>query len=185
MFKSRTAVFFLLLLSSGITVSSQGAESYVKKDVMDCDGIKVELVSSCQKDTVEVSQSHGGLPVCTDQVININGIENRRKIDKLSQLTDSGRKVKSLSNVVVSMACIKGSKESVVSIGGFGGCGSCPEWHGYYSKEGKLIYHVFSNSYKLFDTSGSYEDLLGKYGIKERDLVDESRFAQKVEYDTP
>jgi len=43
----------------------------------------------------------------------------------------------------------------------------------------------FSNSYKLFDTSGSYEDLLNKYGVKERDLVDESRFVQKVEYDNP
>ncbi|MGF6397722.1 hypothetical protein ABH905_001388 [Pseudomonas frederiksbergensis] len=185
MFKGRVIFFLLLSLSSGIAVSSPGTESYVKKDVMDCDGVKVELVSSCQKDTVEISQAHGGLPVCTDQVIKINGKESRRKIDKVSQLTDAGRSVKSLSNVVVSMACIKGSKGSVVSIGGFGGCGSCPEWHGYYSKEGELIYYSFSNSYRSFGSSGSFDDLINKYGIKDRDLIDESRFAQEVIYDNP
>jgi hypothetical protein len=185
MFGNKMVCFVLFFLSPGLAVSSPGVESYVKKDVIDCDGIKVGLVSYCQKDTVEISQTHGGLPVCTDQVIKANDKESRRKIDKVSQLTSSGRKVKSLSNVVVSMACIKGSKGSVVSIGGYGGCGSCPEWHGYYSKDGALVYYNFSNSYRSFGSSGSFDDLINRYGINEKDLVDEGRFAQKVIYDNP
>jgi len=185
MFSNKVVYFFLLFLSPGLAVSSPGVESYIKKDVMNCDGVKVELVSHCLKDTVEISQTHGGLPVCTDQFIKINGKENRRKIDKVSQLTSSGGNIKSLSNVVVSMACLKASKGSVVSIGGYGGCGSCPEWHGYYSKDGELVYYNFSNSYRSFGSSGSFDDLTSRYGIKEKDLIDEGHFSQKVIYDNP
>ncbi|SDY62923.1 hypothetical protein [Pseudomonas sp. NFIX28] len=185
MFNNKVICFFLYFLLSGSAVSSPDFESYIKKDVMSCDGVKVELVSHCLKDTVEISQAHGGLPVCTDQVININGKKNRRKIDKISQLTSSGENVESLSNVVVSMACLKGNKGGVVSIGGYGGCGSCPEWHGYYSKDGELVYYNFSNSYRSFGSSGSFDDLISQYGIKEKDLIDEGRFAQKVIYDNP
>ncbi|WP_414894550.1 hypothetical protein [Pseudomonas sp. IT-232MI5] len=107
-------------------------------------------------------------PVCTDQIIKINGQENRRKVDKISQLTSNGSTVKILSNVVVSMACIKGSKGSLISIGGYGGCGACPEWHGYYSLDGKLVNYVYSNSFRSFGSLGTRDDLIDKYGVSKK-----------------
>jgi hypothetical protein len=177
-FCSLTLFFCLPVMAA----SSDETASYSKSDILDCDGVRVELVSVCQEDTVEKSQTHAGLPVCTDQIININGQEKRRDIKKISQLTTSGKTVKSLSNVVVSMACIKGSKGALVSIGGYGGCGACPEWHGYYSTGGELVNYVYSNSVRSFGSLGSREDLINKYGVNKRDLVDEGAFVKKITY---
>lgn len=173
------AAFFC---ASAIAASAQNSSLPEKIDILECDGSKVELVSTCQNDTVAKSEDHSGLPVCTDQIIKINGQENRRKIEKISQLTSSGSTVKILSNVVVSMACVKGSKGSLISIGGYGGCGACPEWHGYYSLDGKLVNYVYSNSFRSFGSLGTRDDLINKYGVSKRDLVDESSFAKKITY---
>ncbi|MCB2250740.1 hypothetical protein KTQ74_02445 [Pseudomonas chlororaphis] len=113
------AACFVLLFCLPVMAASPGAASYTKTDILDCDGAKIELVSICQNDAVERSQEHAGLPVCTDQIIKISGQENRRDIKKVSQRTTTGNVTEILSNVVVSMACIKGSKGSLVSIGGY------------------------------------------------------------------
>ncbi|QHC93072.1 hypothetical protein [Pseudomonas chlororaphis] len=168
-----------------VAAASSDAASYTRTDVLNCDGAKIELVSICQNDAVEQSQEHSGLPVCTDQMLKINGQEKRREIKKVSQLTTTGKTTKMLSNVVVSMACIKGSKGSLVSIGGYGGCGACPEWHGYYSMDGKLVNYVYSNSFRSFGSLGSRDELIEKFGVSKRDLVDESAFVQRVEYERP
>lgn len=181
----RYAACFVLLFCLPVMAASPGAASYTKTDILDCDGAKIELVSICQNDAVERSQEHAGLPVCTDQIIKISGQENRRDIKKVSQRTTTGNVTEILSNVVVSMACIKGSKGSLVSIGGYGGCGACPEWHGYYSMEGKLVNYVYSNSFRSFGSLGSRDELIEKFGVSKRDLVDESAFVQKVKYERP
>ncbi|MDN3218812.1 hypothetical protein [Pseudomonas nunensis] len=182
----RSIIWLALLVCLPVmAASSPDGTAIIKRDILDCDGAKVELISSCQNETVDSSQDHAGLPVCTDQVIKINGKENRRNIEKISQLTSAGKNVKMLSNVVVSMACIKGSKGSLVSIGGYGGCGACPEWHGYYSLEGKLVNYVYSNSVRSFGSLGSRDDLISNYGVKKRDLVDESSLSQKITYGNP
>ncbi|WP_259740044.1 hypothetical protein [Pseudomonas brassicacearum] len=183
--RKNIACLTLFFCLPAMAASSSDTASYTKTDVLDCEGTKIELVSNCQRDTVDVSQDHAGLPVCTDQIIKINGKENRRKIEKLSQLTTSGKNVKVLSNVVVSMACIKGSKGNLVFIGGYGGCGICPEWRGYYSMDGKLVNYVYSDSFRSFGSLGSREDLINKYGVKKRDLVDGSYLEQKVIYANP
>ncbi|BAV78197.1 hypothetical protein PCAU_5988 [Pseudomonas chlororaphis subsp. aurantiaca] len=179
------AAFVVLLLCLPVMAASPGAASYTKTDILDCDGARIELVSICLNDALERSQEHVGLPVCTDQIIKINGQENRREIKKVSQRTTNGKSTKMLSNVVVSMACIKGSKGSLVSIGGYSGCGACPEWHGYYSMDGKLVNYVYSNSFRSFGSLGSRDELIEKFGVSKRDLVDESAFVQKVEYERP
>lgn len=100
-------------------------------DVMQCGGVEVVLVSSCRSVTVQDTETHV-IPVCSDQTINIGGKVLRRDIGKVLQRTSDGAKTKMLNNVVVAMDCVTGSKGSLVSIGGYGGCGACPEWHGYY-----------------------------------------------------
>lgn len=140
--KKYLAGFVTFFCVSAMAVSAPNSSLSEKIDILECDGSKVELVSICQSETVAKSEDHSGLPVCIDQIIKINGQENRREIEKVSQLTSNGSTVKILSNVVVSMACIKGSKGSLISIGGYGGCGACPEWHGYYSVDGKLVNYV-------------------------------------------
>ncbi|AZD76450.1 hypothetical protein [Pseudomonas chlororaphis] len=182
----RKLAFLMLVFCFPVMASPSSSDGvYIKHDVLACGDTEVELVSECLNDAVESSQTHAGLPVCTDQVFKINGKENRRDIKKVSQLMTSGKHVNMLSNVVVSMACVKGSKGNLVSIGGYGGCGACPEWHGYYSMDGKLVNYTFSNSFRSFGSLGSRDELIEKFGVSKRDLVDESAFAQKVKYDKP
>ncbi|WDH22757.1 hypothetical protein [Pseudomonas chlororaphis] len=187
MFIVEKKIAFLAMIFCLPAMAAPSSEdgSYIKHDVLDCGDAKVELVSKCLSESVESGQAQAGLPICTDQVIKINGKENRRDIKKISQLTTSGKNVKMLSNVVVSMACIKGSKGTLVSIGGYGGCGACPEWHGYYSMDGKLVNYVYSNSFRSFGSLGSRDELIEKFGVSKRDLVDESAFVQKVKYEKP
>ncbi|WP_339525948.1 hypothetical protein [Pseudomonas sp. EL_65y_Pfl2_R96] len=160
------------------------ADAYTQRDVMQCGGVEVVLVSSCRTVTVEDTETHV-IPVCSDQTINIGGKVLRRNIDKVSQLTSDGAKTKMLSNVVVAMDCVKGTKGSLVSIGGYGGCGSCPEWRGYYSTAGRLEHYSYSNSYRSFGSKGSWEGLIEVYGVTERQLQSESPAVKRIGYGQP
>ncbi|WP_426233674.1 hypothetical protein [Pseudomonas sp. TWP3-2] len=160
------------------------ADAYTQRDVMDCAGVEVVLVSSCRSVTVDDAETHL-IAVCSDQTINIGGKVLRRNIDKVSQLTSDGKKAKMLSNVVVAMDCVQGAKGSLVSIGGYGGCGSCPEWHGYYSPVGRLEYYSYSNSYKSFGSKGSREGLIEAYGVTKRQLQSESPTVKRIVYGQP
>src|SRR5471032_3088056 len=115
-----------------LSVFADSPDAYVQRDVIQCGGVEVALVSSCRSVTVQDGEDHM-LAVCSDQTININGKKLRRNIGKVSQLTTDGATVSMLENVVVAMACIKGTRGSLVAIDGYGGCGACPEWHGYYT----------------------------------------------------
>ncbi|WP_273828787.1 hypothetical protein [Pseudomonas sp. SBT1-2] len=174
-----------LIFCLPVMAASPSGSGYIQHDSLECSGVKVELVSNCENEAVESDQAQAGLPVCTGQVIKIGGKETQREMQKVSQLTKSGKHIAMLSNVVVSMACINGSKGSLVSIGGYSGCGACPEWHGYYSMDGKLVNYVYSNSFRSFGSFGSRDELIEKFGVSKRDLVDESAFAQKVKYERP
>ncbi|WP_223265662.1 hypothetical protein [Pseudomonas chlororaphis] len=183
--KKKLAFLILAFCLPVMATPSSDDGSYIKHDILGCGDSKVELISKCLTDSVESSQAQAGLPVCIDQIIKVNDKENRRDIKKVSQLMTSGKHVNMLSNVVVSMACVKGSKGDLVSIGGYGGCGACPEWHGYYSMDGKLVNYTYSNSFRSFGSLGSRDELIEKFGVRKRDLVDESAFAQKVKYEKP
>ncbi len=159
-------------------------DAYTQRDVMQCGGVEVVMVSSCRSVTVDDAETHL-IPVCSDQTINIGGKVLRRNIDKVSQLTSDGKKTKMLSNVAVEMDCVKGSKGSLVFIGGYGGCGSCPEWRGYYSTAGRLEHYSYSNSYRSFGSKGSWEGLIEAYGITERELQQTSPAAKRIEYGQP
>jgi len=64
-------------------------DAYTQRDVMQCGGVEVVLVSSCRSVTVDGAQTHV-IPVCSDQTINIGGKVLRRDISKVSQLTSDG-----------------------------------------------------------------------------------------------
>jgi hypothetical protein len=134
--------------------------------------------------TVEDTADHV-LPVCSDQTINIGGKVLRRDVGKVSQLTSDGVKTKMLSNVVVAMDCVTGSKGSLVSIGGYGGCGACPEWRGYYSTAGRLEQYSFDNTQRSFGSKGSRGVLMEAYGVTKRQLQSESPAVKRIEYGQP
>lgn len=154
----------LSLLISASTYAAP-TDAYTQRDVMQC-GDHV-------------------LPVCSDQTINIGGKVLRRDIGKVSQLTSDGAPASMLSNVVVAMDCVKGTKGSLVSIGGYGGCGSCPEWRGYYSTAGRLEHYSYSNSYRLFGSKGSWEGLIKAYGVTAKQLRQERPAVKRINYGQP
>ena len=159
-------------------------DAYTQRDVMQCGGVEVVLVSSCRSVTVDGAQTHV-IPVCSDQTINIGGKVLRRDISKVSQLTSDGAKTKMLSNVVVAMDCVEGTKGSLVSIGGYGGCGACAEWHGYYSTAGRLEQYSFDNNQRSFGSKGSREELIKAYGVTKRQLMSESPAVKRIVYGQP
>lgn len=65
-----------------------------------------------------------------------------------------------LSNVVVAMDYVEGTKGSLVSIGGYGGCSACAEWHGYYSTAGRLEQYSFDSNQRSFGSKGFREELI-------------------------
>jgi hypothetical protein len=179
----RLLVGSLSLLISASTYAAP-TDAYTQRDVMQCGGVEVVLVSSCRSVTVEADADHV-LPVCSDQTINIGGKVLRRDIGKVSQLTSDGAPASMLSNVVVAMDCVKGTKGSLVSIGGYGGCGSCPEWRGYYSTAGRLEHYSYSNSYRSFGSKGSWEGLIKAYGVAAKQLRQESPAVKRINYGQP
>lgn len=173
-----------LLLLLSFPAFAAPSDAYTQRDVMQCGGVEVVLVSSCRTVTVQDSETHV-IPVCSDQTINIGGKVLRRNIDKVSQLTSDGAKTKMLSNVVVAMDCVKGTKGSLVAIGGYGGCGACPEWHGYYSTAGRLEQYSYDNNYRSFGSKGSWEGLIKAYGVTKRQLQSESPAVKRIVYGQP
>lgn len=160
------------------------ADAYTQRDVMQCGGVEVVLVSSCRSVTVDDAETHL-IAVCSDQTINIGGKVLRRDIGKVLQRTSDGAKTKMLNNVVVAMDCVTGSKGSLVSIGGYGGCGACPEWHGYYSTAGRLEQYSFDNTQRSFGSKGSREELIEAYGVSKRQLQSPSPAEKRIEYGKP
>ncbi|WKV83985.1 hypothetical protein LJJ44_23460 [Pseudomonas sp. B24_DOA] len=160
------------------------SDAFTQRDVMQCGGVEVVLVSSCRSVTVDDAETHV-IPVCSDQTINIGGKVLRRDISKVSQLTSDGAKTKMLSNVVVAMDCVEGTQGSLVSIGGYGGCGACAEWHGYYSTAGRLEQYSFDNNQRSFGSKGSREDLIKAYGVSKRQLMSESPAVRRIIYGQP
>ncbi|KNH47002.1 hypothetical protein [Pseudomonas lini] len=171
-----------LLLSSPAFAAP--ADAYTQRDVMQCGGVEVVLVSSCRTVTVEDTETHV-IPVCSDQTINIGGKVLRRNIGKVLQRTSDGAKTKMLNNVVVEMDCVTGSKGSLVSIGGYGGCGACPEWRGYYSTAGRLEQYSFDNNQRSFGSKGSWEELIKAYGVTKRQLQSASPAVKRITYGQP
>ncbi|WP_085606151.1 MULTISPECIES: hypothetical protein [unclassified Pseudomonas] len=171
-----------LLLSLPAFAAPQDA--YTQRDAMQCGGVEVVMVSSCRSVTVDDAETHL-IPVCSDQTINIGGKVLRRNIDKVSQLTSDGKNAKMLSNVVVAMGCVEGTKGSLVSIGGYGGCGACPEWRGYYSTAGRLEQYSFDNTQRSFGSKGSWEELIKAYGVTKRQLQSESPSVKRIDYGQP
>jgi hypothetical protein len=171
-----------LLLS--FSVSAAPTDAYTQRDVMQCGGVEVVLVSSCRSVTLQANEDQL-LPVCSDQTINIGGKLFRRDIDKVSQRTSDGSATSMLSNVVVTMDCLNGTKGSLVSIGGYGGCGACPEWHGYYSTAGQLEQYSYSNAYRSFGSKGSLEELIKAYGVTAKQLREESPTLKRISYGQP
>lgn len=171
-----------LLLS--LPVLAAPSDALTQRDVMQCGGVEVVLVSSCRSVTVDGAQIHV-IPVCSDQTINIGGKVLRRDISKVSQLTSDGAKTKMLSNVVVAMDCVEGTQGSLVSIGGYGGCGACAEWHGYYSTAGRLEQYSFDNNQRSFGSKGSREELIKAYGVTKRQLMSESPVVKRIFYGQP
>ena len=80
-----------LLLS--LPVLAAPSDALTQRDVMQCGGVEVVLVSSCRSVTVDGAQIHV-IPVCSDQTINIGGKVLRRDVGKVSQLTSDGVKTK-------------------------------------------------------------------------------------------
>ncbi|WP_085655898.1 hypothetical protein [Pseudomonas sp. B11(2017)] len=171
-----------LLLSFPVFAAPKDA--YTQRDVMQCGGVEVVLVSSCRSVTVADAETHL-IPVCSDQTINIGGKVLHRNVDKVSQLTSDGKKTKMLSNVVVAMDCVTGTKGSLVSVGGYGGCGACPEWNGYYSTAGRLEQYSFDNNQRSFGSKGSREELIKAYGVTKRQLQSESPAVKRIVYGQP
>jgi hypothetical protein len=160
------------------------SDAFTQRDVMQCGGVEVVLVSSCRSVTVQDTETHV-IPVCSDQTINIGSKVLRRDISKVSQLTSDGAKTKMLSNVVVAMDCVEGTKGSLVSIGGYGGCGACAEWHGYYSTAGRLEQYSFDNNQRSFGSKGSRDELIKAYGVTKRQLMSESPAVKRIVYGQP
>ena len=171
-----------LLLS--LPVLAAPSDAFTQRDVMQCGGVEVVLVSSCRSVTVDDAETHV-IPVCSDQTINIGGKVLRRDISKVSQLTSDGAKTKMLSNVVVAMDCVEGTQGSLVSIGGYGGCGACAEWHGYYSTAGRLEQYSFDSNQRFFGSKGSREELIKAYGVTKRQLMSESPVVKRIVYGQP
>lgn len=167
-----------------LAVVAAPPDAYTQRDVMQCGGVEVALVSSCRSVAVQDGQDQL-LPVCSDQTITINGKVLRRQIGKVSQLTTDGATTPMLANVVVAMDCLKGTKGSLVAIGGYGGCNACPEWHGYYSTAGKLEMYAYSNAYRSFGSKGSSEALIKAYGVTAKDLREESPAVKRITYGQP
>jgi hypothetical protein len=167
-----------------LSVVAASPDAYTQRDVMQCDGVEVALVSSCRSVTVQDGEDQM-IPVCSDQTININGKVLRREVGRVSQLTTDGATTPMLANVVVAMACIKGTKGSLVSVGGYGGCGACPEWRGYYSTTGTLEMYSYSNAYRSFGSKGSFESLIKTYGVTAKDLREESPGVKRISYGQP
>lgn len=81
-----------------------------------------------------------------------------------------------LDNVIVSSACIKGTKKSFYKIEGFGGCNGCSEYTAYYSLQGELLYEDYvSSSKNLKYSKGNYQEILKVYGI-----TDTSKISKKA-----
>ncbi len=173
---------FSLLFS--LPALASPSDAFTQRDVMQCGGVEVVLVSSCRSVTVDGAGTHV-IPVCSDQTINIGSKVFRRDISKVSQLTSDGAKTKMLSNVVVAMDCVEGTQGSLVSIGGYGGCGACAEWHGYYSTAGRLEQYSFDNNQRSFGSKGSREDLIKAYGVSKRQLMSESPAVRRIIYGQP
>ncbi|MGE7958754.1 hypothetical protein ACQKQA_19575 [Pseudomonas sp. NPDC089530] len=171
-------------LPLSFSISAAPTDAYTQRDVMQCGGVEVVLVSSCRSVTVQANEDQM-LPVCSDQTINIGGKLLRRDIDQVSQRTSDGTATSMLSNVVVTMDCLNGTKGSLVSIGGYGGCGACPEWHGYYSTAGRLEQYSYSNAYRSFGSKGSSEGLIKAYGVTAKQLREESPTLKRVSYGQP
>lgn len=171
-----------LLLS--LPVLAAPSDALTQRDVMQCGGVEVVLVSSCRSVTVDDAETHV-IPVCSDQTINIGGKVLRRDISKVSQLTSDGAKTEMLSNVVVAVDCVEGTQGSLVSIGGYGGCGACAEWHGYYSTAGRLEQYSFDNNQRSFGSKGSREELIKAYGVTKRQLMSESPVVKRIFYGQP
>ena len=171
-----------LLLS--LPVLAAPSDALTQRDVMQCGGVEVVLVSSCRSVTVDDAETHV-IPVCSDQTINIGGKVLRRDISKVSQLTSDGAKTEMLSNVVVAVDCVEGTQGSLVSIGGYGGCGACAEWHGYYSTAGRLEQYSFDSNQRSFGSKGSREELIKAYGVTKRQLMSESPAVKRIVYGQP
>ncbi|MXI45924.1 hypothetical protein GRW89_05330 [Pseudomonas moraviensis] len=171
-----------LLLS--LPVLAAPSDAFTQRDVMQCGGVEVVLVSSCRSVTVDDAETHV-IPVCSDQTINIGGKVLRRDMSKVSQLTSDGAKKKMLSNVVVAMDCVEGTQGSLVSIGGYGGCSACAEWHGYYSTAGRLEQYSFDSNQRFFGSKGSREELIKAYGVTKRQLMSESPAVKRIVYGQP
>jgi len=160
------------------------SDAYTQHDVLQCGGVDVELVSSCRSVAVAMGEDQL-LPVCSDQTININGKVLRRDVGQVSQLTTDGKSTQMLANVVVAMACIKGTKGSLVFIGGYGGCGACPEWFGYYSTAGELVSYSYSNTVRSFGSKGSRRELIKAYGVTAKALLEQGSDAKRITYGQP
>ncbi|MGE8179169.1 hypothetical protein [Pseudomonas fluorescens] len=160
------------------------SDAYTQHDVLQCGGVDVELVSSCRSVAVKDGEAQP-LPVCSDQTININGKVLRRDVGQVSQLTTDGKSTRMLANVVVAMDCIKGTKGSLVFIGGYGGCGSCPEWTGYYSSAGELVSYSYSNNVRSFGSKGSRRELIKDYGVTAKALLEQGPGAKRITYGQP
>ncbi|WP_347928361.1 hypothetical protein [Pseudomonas helvetica] len=183
--KARFFFCFTLALASLSAMAASGvSDGYVQRDVMECGGVDVELVSSCRSVAVEEGEAQP-LPVCSDQTININGKVLRRDVGRVSQLTTDGKSTRMLANVVVAMACMKGTKGSLVFIGGYGGCGACPEWFGYYSTAGKLVSYSYSNNVRSFGSKGSDRELIEAYGVTAKALREQNADAKRITYGQP
>jgi hypothetical protein len=126
--------------------------------------------------------AHTGNAVAADA---IGGKVLRRDIGKVSQLTSDGEKAKKLNNAVVEIDCVKGSKGSLVSIDGYGGCGACSQRHGYYSTVGRLEQYSFDSNQRSFGSKGSWEELIKAYGITKRQLQSESLAVKRNAYGQP
>lgn len=109
-------------------------------------------------------------PVCINQkLVFFNGTNKIKTIDyrvKTSKVKFSSGKESEVLDVVINyMAVVKGSKGALYFIYGTGGEKSLIEYEGLYSLSGDMLYHSFGNDKVTFDSSGSEEVALKKYGI--------------------
>lgn len=170
-----------------LAVFAAPPDAYTQRDVMQCGGDEVALVSSCRSVRVQDDQEHQ-LPVCSDQTITFNGKELKRELKRVSQLTMDGASTPMVVTLVSAMGCLKGTKGSLVAIGGHSGCDVCKQWFGYYSTAGELEMFTYGDSYQSFGakgSKGSSEALMEAYGVTAKDLRGESPEIKKISYGPP
>lgn len=129
------------------------------------------IISTYDNDSlIEPSYTFAFNPVCLNQkLLFFNGTRKIKTIDyrvKTSKMKFSNGKESEVLDVVINyMAVIKGSKGALYFIYGTGGENSLVEYEGLYSLSGDMLYHSFGNDKVTFDSSGSEEVTLKKYGI--------------------